>query len=135
VDTPTGREVYYHGVNGPGGSMIEVRDELGTLLGLVTHVVKHSPTGMGWGYMGSGAADCARSLLIAVLDGEAVCPLCEGQTRPGARCSIGCDGGYLDSLPYHDFKSEVVSQWAMDGGWVMARRLIRDWLIVRWAAA
>ena len=28
------------------------------------HIVHHSPTGMNWGYGGSGAADCARSILV-----------------------------------------------------------------------
>lgn len=28
------------------------------------HVVRHSPTGIEWGYGGSGPADCARSILI-----------------------------------------------------------------------
>lgn len=30
----------------------------------LAHVVKHSPTGISWGYGGSGPADCALSILI-----------------------------------------------------------------------
>lgn len=32
----------------------------------VQHDVRHSPTGMEWGYGGSGPADCARSMLLAL---------------------------------------------------------------------
>jgi hypothetical protein len=34
------------------------------------HVVRHSPSGPEWGYGGSGPADCARSVLLALV-GEA----------------------------------------------------------------
>ena len=34
------------------------------------HRVRHSPTGMNWGYSGSGPADCARSLAWDVLGRE-----------------------------------------------------------------
>ena len=33
---------------------------------------------MGWGYAGSGAADCARSVLIAALGEAARCQMCAG---------------------------------------------------------
>ncbi|PAP74225.1 hypothetical protein BSZ37_21095 [Rubrivirga marina] len=32
------------------------------------HLVRHSPSGPEWGYRGSGPADCARSVLIALVD-------------------------------------------------------------------
>jgi hypothetical protein len=34
------------------------------------HLVRHSPTGMAWGYAGSGPADLARSLLAHFLGGH-----------------------------------------------------------------
>ena len=34
---------------------------------LPKHIVRHSPTGMTWGYGGSGPADLALSLLTAVV--------------------------------------------------------------------
>lgn len=36
----------------------------------VEHVVRHSPTGMEWGYGGSGPADAARSILLAIYPQE-----------------------------------------------------------------
>lgn len=36
----------------------------------VTHVVRHSPSGLEWGYGGSGPADLARSVLLALADEE-----------------------------------------------------------------
>lgn len=36
------------------------------------HYVKHSPSGYEWGYMGSGPADLARSILIDHFDGDIV---------------------------------------------------------------
>jgi len=38
----------------------------------LAHVVKHSPTGMEWGYGGSGPADTALSILNWALDGKDV---------------------------------------------------------------
>lgn len=35
---------------------------------LLRHVALHSPTGMEWGYGGSGPADCALSILVDALD-------------------------------------------------------------------
>lgn len=43
-------------------------DQGGTLRPL-PHFVRHSPTGMEWGYHGSGPADLARSLLAHFLNG------------------------------------------------------------------
>lgn len=40
----------------------------------VVHKVKHSPTGMEWGYGGSGPADTARSILLMELPEEKVTP-------------------------------------------------------------
>lgn len=74
-------DVTYHGWYQAGGSVIAIEDCDGAAVGLVGHVVKHSPTGMGWGYAGSGPADCARSLLIAALGGTARCPLCAGSGK------------------------------------------------------
>jgi len=76
---PAGADVIYHGYRRKtGGSVIAIEDAGGAMTGVVRHVVKHSPTGMGWGYAGSGPADCARSLLIAALSETARCPMCAG---------------------------------------------------------
>lgn len=66
----------YGNDNAAGGRlvMIEVSGETSPL----PHQAKHSPTGMSWGYHGSGPADLARSLLIHALGDDARCPVCEG---------------------------------------------------------
>jgi len=45
------------------------------------HIAKHSPTGMGWGYCGSGPADLARSLLIHALGDDSRCTVCDGSNN------------------------------------------------------
>lgn len=44
------------------------RDIDGTARATVEHVVRHSPTGIEWGYQGSGPADLARSILLQFAD-------------------------------------------------------------------
>ena len=44
------------------------RDADGTARMTCPHVARHSPTGPQWGYRGSGPADCARSVLLALVD-------------------------------------------------------------------
>ena len=77
------RETIYHGLWRENGCCeIAIEDEDGHRVGAVRHVPKGSPTGMNWGYAGSGPADTARSLLIEVL----------GRT-PSARCALLRPGG------------------------------------------
>ncbi len=68
-----------------------IRDSNGCRLFLdgmpVKHIVRHSPTGIEWGYAGSGPADAARSILRAIYPPE-----------------------YADRY-YHDFKWEHVAHW------------------------
>jgi len=45
------------------------------------HHVKHSPTGYGWGYGGSGPAELARCLLMHALGDDARCHTCDGDGR------------------------------------------------------
>lgn len=151
-----GNDVTYHGWREAGNPVIAVEDASGAAVGMVGHVVKHSPTGMGWGYGGSGPADCARSLLIAALGDAARCPLCAGTRkvvfRPGdgeeppaaaydpatspeeyeaAGLTVtSCWHWNCDEgyarLPYQDFKFEFVAAW--DREWRMTRREILQWL-------
>jgi hypothetical protein len=150
-------DVIYHGVYRDGNCVILAEapgePDSGTE---VRHVVKHSPTGLGWGYGGSGPADCARSLLIAALPAaETRCPLCNGTgytvvtSGPDAACEIRpydrdrdglidemdpelwgrcwCDGGYR-SLPYQQFKWDYVARWPQSPGeWRVRRSEIRAW--------
>lgn len=71
---------------------------------MLAHHVRHSPTGLSWGYAGSGPAELARCLLWDVL-GYAPAP----------------------SL-YQDFKFDVVAKWPQGGSWVMSQREIATWV-------
>lgn len=146
-------EVIYHGYHcsSAGVSVVAIETERGEQLGLLHHVVRYSPTGLNWGYQGSGPADLARSLLIAALGDHARCPACAGtaqlvgeedryQDEPFnrgraatydpelvQRC-LACDDGYRP-LPYQDFQREHVATWGNQ--WRMRRADIRAWLALR----
>jgi hypothetical protein len=114
---------WYRGYYRAGlGGIIEALAADGTTIGMVAHLPKHSPTGISWGYLGSGPSDCARSLLIAVLGKAAVCPICNGQ----APLDCVCDLGYR-FLPYHQFKEDVVAHLQDD--WTLARADVTWWLL------
>ena len=140
-------EVVYHGYRSAAGSpVVAVETAAGKHLGVLMHVVQHSPSGLNWGYQGSGPCDTARSLLLAALGDDAVCMECRGSTRvvyvangdkyrsepfdparhpwakQGWRCP--CSDGYKD-VPYLDFV-EVVAGWGEE--WRMTRSDIRAWL-------
>lgn len=59
-----------------GRTVVEVRRGSGSEP--LRHHVKHSPTGLEWGYGGSGPADLARSILIEILGPRAICRACGG---------------------------------------------------------
>jgi hypothetical protein len=143
-------DVVYRGYqHDTGGSVIAIESPTGEVLGLMRHVKYHSPTGMGWGFTGSGAADCARSLLIAALGEDAArCPHCQGtrkvvfdprreQDVPFEECEADqydpeliascsrCVDGYR-KLPHQDFKSQVVASWGKE--WRMRRSQALAWL-------
>ncbi|MEM0960919.1 MAG: DUF6166 domain-containing protein [Bacteroidota bacterium] len=67
------------------------------------HVVRHSPTGPEWGYGGSGPADCARSVLLALTD-EATA-----------------------DAHYQDFKREVIAELPEHGA-VIQRTSVLAWM-------
>ena len=146
----TPSETIYHGLwHQNGGSEIAIEDEDGHRVGTVRHVPKSSPTGMNWGYAGSGPDDTARSLLIEVLGEDAIFPVCAGtgrvvyagddaegmpQAEPfdpsrhawaqrGWICK--CDEGYRQ-LPCSRFTSEFVIHWGKE--WTMSRDSILQWL-------
>ena len=70
------------------------------------HVVRHSPSGPEWGYGGSGPADCARSILLALTD-EATA-----------------------DTHYQAFKDEVVAR-VPEAGTVISRVAVLAWLAGR----
>jgi hypothetical protein len=81
-DTATAAAVIYRGH--PDGETVTI-ERTGaqplTVIERLPHIVKHSPTGMGWGYSGSGPADLARSLLIHALGDDARCTVCDGSNN------------------------------------------------------
>ena len=78
-------------------------DHCGACRASVPHVVRHSPTGLGWGYQGSGPADCALSVLTAVVGAE------------------------LAERHYAAFKVEVVARVPEQGGTLRASD-VRAWV-------
>ena len=84
------------------------------------HAARHSPTGPEWGYLGSGPADCARSVLRALTD------------EPSGRRSQATADAH-----YQAFKADVVARVPEDGA-VLHRADVLDWLagrtVVRLAA-
>jgi len=87
-------DVTYHGFS-PG--IIVLEDDTGRQLGVLSPVLYHSPTGLNWGYGGSGAADCARSLLINALGKQAAaCPICDG-----TQLTV-----YDDTIPWPDGRGQ-----------------------------
>jgi len=75
----------------------------GSACASVDHVVRHSPTGIEWGYGGSGPADLALSVLHRVTD-----PTC------------------AEAL-YQRFKAEVVASVPHAGGFIRAAD-VRAWI-------
>ena len=69
----------------------------------VPHAIRHSPTGIEWGYGGSGPADLALSVLLALTDEQAANAL------------------------YHRFKHEVVASVPEAGG-VLRAADVRRWV-------
>ena len=69
----------------------------------VPHVVRHSPTGIEWGYLGSGPSDLALSVLSALAGGRAARAL------------------------YQRFKAEVVARVPEEGG-VLRAAEVRAWV-------
>lgn len=81
-DTQAADDVIYHGNgSGAGGRPVLTETPDGRQTGVLRHVVRHSTTGLSWGYGGSGPADTARSLLIAALGRNATCRTCGGAGR------------------------------------------------------
>jgi hypothetical protein len=83
--------------NPAGGRLVTVtRDGIESPL---RHVVRHSPTGLSWGYAGSGPADLARSLLIDALGHQARCPCCQGNGKIALR--MDALGDEPDIVPFN----------------------------------
>jgi hypothetical protein len=132
----------HRGSSGPGPVWLERPD--GELIGALRHVVHHSPSGLSWGYGGSGPADLARSILIDACPDEMTCPSCKGtrrvvfvgaedvEPRPApddadpdevVRC-MDCSDGYRWDR-YQDFKWEVIA--GLPDEFTLSRAEVRAW--------
>jgi len=108
---PGGRlDVKYVGVRNVDSDLFEVVVERAGQrpyhLNPRTDIVNHSPTGVCWGYGGSGPAQLALGLLIDFLS--------EGKAAT-TRGNIECAALEL----YQEFKWATVAKFAMDEGWEM----------------
>ena len=141
-------DLLYHGYReGASSRVIALELPDGTRIGWLEHVVRHSPSGFGWGYHGSGPSDTAWSLLVDAAGDAAICQACQGTGRVvyvtedgltraepfgptrhpwstnGWQCE--CSGGYL-SLPYTRFADQFVASWADE--WFISRASVLSWL-------
>lgn len=113
-------------------------------LGLLNHFVKHSPTGFGWGYAGSGPAELARCLLIDALQERAMCKTCGGTGRvsfdgmgdqireiPGDPEAAGCmdceNGIAVMPADYQPFKFEFIADIPQNEDWQLTQDQIVGW--------
>ena len=143
-------EVIVHGY--PPEGLVKLESPVGRELGPLPHHFKHSHTGFSWGYGGSGPADLARSVLIAVLGERARCAECDGtgrvvghvegrewrtvpfdpaQHRPDdAEVCLGCDKGisFPPGVRYQDFKAEYVALWPQEEEFEISAADVRAWI-------
>jgi hypothetical protein len=141
-------DVVYHGQQTPRGGVVHLETPDGQILGQLPHVTRHSPTGLNWGYGGSGPADCARSILLHALGDDATCSTCAGtstvvyhpatdQYRPADPCRAtgedperaclcwDCTDGHRP-VPYQRFTFDVVARFGPQ--WRMRRSDVLTWL-------
>ena len=106
AEPPVGYETDGGGERTPALAVRLWRDADGTARMSCPHVVRHSPSGPEWGYGGSGPADCARSILLALTD-EATA-----------------------DAHYQDFKADVIARLPEHGA-VIQRTVALAWLAGR----
>ena len=150
VPTGPGRDpaTVIHGYPAGGGALVLLETPPGEPIGPLPHHVKHSPTGFTWGYQGSGPAELARCILIAVVGAKARCSTCAGSAwvvfdaagdehpyDPGTpaaaepqRCRT-CDSG-ISVTPklYRRFKETVVADWPTGAEFRITVVEMRAWL-------
>jgi hypothetical protein len=144
-------EITYHGypAGGPGARLVVIEAPAGCPVSLLPHMRGHAGTEFAWGYGGSGPAELARCLLLAVLGPAAACPACHGAARmvigeDGREVPCGsaradeadpamvvlcqqCDDGYR-AVPHQKFKAQVVAAWDQDAEWSIDRVRVITWL-------
>lgn len=145
-------ETVYRGRHTVGGALVTVEDGVGRPLGVLRHVVRHSPSGLSWGYGGSGPADLARSLLLDALGAAAVCRECAGtgrivwsgtddklEVRPYEHSTVVDELSWVDQCPacedgdvitastYQAFKWEVIARLPQGQEWRLTRSEVLGW--------
>lgn len=131
----------YGNENPAGGRLVTVVD--GTSESPLLHIAWHSPSGMTWGYGGSGPADLALSLLVDALGDEVRCRTCGGSGSvmfdpeldeevpylPDHDCEpmrcMDCQSGIRRGLPYQEFKWGVVAK--LPDSWTLTVTEVRRW--------
>ncbi len=88
------------------------------------HLIVHSPTGMSWGYQGSGAADLALSILADYLSETATIPAHE-QYDHAIVSAIKQTSAWL---LHQEFKRDVVAPLPQSRGFTIADATVAAWL-------
>jgi hypothetical protein len=102
----------YHGVRvGVGNTEVTVSEE--GMVSPLEQVVYHSPTGMEWGYGGSGPSDLALSILADFFNEQ---PLTEGRMNAKTRTV----------QLYQRFKEQFVAHFG--SSWTLGGKAIADWV-------
>ena len=89
------------------------------------HMIVHSPSGMSWGFHGSGPADLALSVLADYLDEAAAIPTHERYDHAIAG-QIQETGAWL---LHQEFKRDVVARLSQDRGFTITDVEIKAWCI------
>lgn len=96
------RPIHFHLYRTDDGPVIALVFGIGCVI-RVKHDVRHSPTGMEWGYSGSGPADCARSMLLAL--------------------QRYCDLSHVENV-YQEFKWTFLSRLGEGGGIIRVDKVL-----------
>jgi hypothetical protein len=94
IDSPAEWRVVVRSAGNPDGASLPWRLD----------VANRSPTGLAWGYPGSGPAQCALALLCYEIGADRALPL------------------------YQQFSVEVISRLSQHQGWSMTSADIRAWV-------
>lgn len=81
---------------------------------LLNHIVHHSPTGLNWGYAGSGPADLARSILIDYRKRENLNFDVDAWYQTFKFKHVACQGE-LFTLSSDDVRDFLIEMGAIDG--------------------
>ncbi len=93
----------------------------------VRHMIVHSPSGMAWGFNGSGPADLALSILADYLDEADAIPAHERYDHAVAREIQHTRAWVL----HQDFKRHFIAPLDEGAGWTITGTTIGDWLAPR----